>query len=190
MRKYYRRTVVPAISVFLVISFSISNADPGDKKPDDGNRHSVKAKKNPATEINWVRYDEGLELAKKENKKLLVEFTAKWCGFCKRMRTTTFRDPDIVALLDDYYVTSSIDGESRDTINIEGWITSERNLAKEYRIRGYPTYWFLTPGGEKIAPVRGYRSKDELYNILDYLKDDLYKTKKFEDFLKEKRKKK
>ena len=38
-----------------------------------------------APEIKWFAYDVGLAKAKKEGKHLFVDFTAKWCGYCKKM---------------------------------------------------------------------------------------------------------
>jgi thioredoxin-related protein len=137
--------------------------------------------------INFMKYDQGLELAKKERKKVFVEFTAKWCGWCKKMHSSTFIDPDIVKMMDEHYVAVSVDGDSRDTLNIDGWITSERALARQFKIRSYPTYWFLTSDAEPIAPVKGYRDKKSLGDILDYLKDDVYKTVDFKAFLESKK---
>ncbi len=186
MKKFNICLVVIAALSFL--AFSLSLADQAKKEPSNGKTESQGKSEKTPPEINWVTYDKGVQQAKKDGKKLMLEFTAKWCGYCKKMRATTFKDPDVIAMLNENYITATVDGESRDTINLEGWMTNGRSLAKEYRIQGYPTYWFFTSEGEKIAPVRGYRSKEELYDILDYLKDDVYKSKKFEEFLRDKKK--
>ncbi len=159
---------------------------PADNSANEGNSGTEKPKPavSSSTEINWQRYDDGLAQAQKEGKKVFVEFTAKWCGWCKRMHATTFKDPIVVNLLSKYYVTVSVDGDSKDSLNIDGYITTEKRLAREYRVTGYPTYWFLTPEAEPIAPVKGYRDAKALGDILDYLKDDQYKTVKYEDFLR------
>jgi thioredoxin-related protein len=158
---------------------------PADNTATKGNSDAEKAKPavSSSTEINWQKYDEGLAQAKKEGKKVFVEFTAKWCGWCKRMHATTFKDPNVVNLLSKYYVTVSVDGDSKDSLNIDGYITTEKRLAREYRVTGYPTYWFLTAEAEPIAPVKGYRDAKALGDILDYLKDDQYKTVKYDDFI-------
>jgi thioredoxin-related protein len=141
--------------------------------------------------IKWMKYDEGLALAKKLNKKVLVEFTAKWCGWCKKMQATTFKDTGVVALIDKYFVPVSVDGDSKDTLNIEGWLTTEAGLTKDtYRVSGYPTFWFLTSTGDMIAPLSGYREANVLLDILDYLKDEQYKTVTFQAYMDDKYKKK
>jgi len=177
-----------AIPLSILIAITIAWADQPDSKGNSGSEKTNETKSSSAElKIDWMEYDDGLELAEQEGKKVFVEFTAKWCGFCKKMHATTFKNPDVIRLLNTYYVTVSVDGDSRDSLNIDGWITSERKLAREYRVTGYPTYWFLTSDAEPIAPVKGYRDARTLNYILDYLKDDLYKTVKFEDYLKEKR---
>jgi thioredoxin-related protein len=134
----------------------------------------------------WHKYDEGLKLSQTTGKKIFLEFTAKWCGYCKRMHATTFKDPDVIKVFNDHYILVSVDGDSPDTLNIDGLITTEKAFTREWKVTGYPTYWFVTPTQEKLASITGYRPKEVLYDILDYMKDDTYKTVKFEDFMKNK----
>lgn len=179
-----RQSLPILLSVFLL--FGLGWADTPASKENTKAEKKASAGESAPTRINWMKYDEGLVLAKKEGKKVFVEFTAKWCGWCKKMHASTFIDPEVVSMMSENYIAVSIDGDSRDTLNIDGWITSEKALAREYRVSSYPTYWFLSAEAEPIAPIKGYRDKSALGNILDYLKDDLYKTTSFEDFLKTK----
>jgi len=122
------------------------------------------------TEIQWMDYDDGMALAKKENKHVFANFTAKWCGYCKKMNKTTFLDPDIVKILSESFISVKIDGDSRDTLNIDGYKITNRNLAKsEYGVGSYPTYWFLDDKGTKLGYIRGYQSKEQLFSYLKYV---------------------
>jgi thioredoxin-related protein len=137
------------------------------------------------TEISWLRYDEGLELAEKNGKYILAYFTADWCRYCRIMEKETFQTAEAIKLINNNYVPVIIDGESKVELDIDGYKITERNLAKsEYRISGYPTFWFLKPNAERLAPVRGYKSRDMFLNILSYVKDDLYDKMSFDDYLK------
>ena len=138
------------------------------------------------THIAWRKYDQGLAEAKNNGKNIFVEFTTGWCGYCKKMHASTFMAPEVIEILNDKYVPISIDAESYDTLNIDGWITNGRAVAKEFGVKSYPTYWLLSSDQEKLAPVIGYKDKPRLMEILDYLKDDLYKTVKFDEFMKQK----
>jgi thioredoxin-related protein len=183
-----RISLLAVLSVFLMSGIGRNDTAPTGENTKD-KQEATQKESEPKTEITWMKYDEGLALAKEKGKKVFVEFTAKWCGWCKKMHATTFKDPEIVKLMDEYFVSVSVDGDSRDTLNIDGWITSERKLARQYRVSSYPTYWFLTSEAEQIAPVKGYRDKATLSQILDYLKDDLYKTVSFQDYIDSKKKK-
>jgi thioredoxin-related protein len=148
----------------------------------------VKASENKAVSdknINWVSYPEGLKLAEESGKKVFLEFSAVWCGWCKRMHATTFKDPEIIKILNENFISVTLDGESRDTINVNGWFTSGRKLAGELGVRSFPYFWFLKSNGEKLAPVRGYQTAENLMDILLYLKDDKYETMDFKQFLAE-----
>jgi thioredoxin-related protein len=187
-------SIVMLLAATLVLA---SLAQSNDKDPKQNNTPAKKSDSvatavvASSSDIKWMKYDEGLALAKKLNKKVMVEFTAKWCGWCKKMHATTFKDSTVIALIDKYFVPVSVDGDSKDTLNIEGWLTTEAGLTKDtYRVSGYPTFWFLTSTGDMIAPLSGYREAPVLLDILDYLKDDQYKTVTFQAYMDDKYKKK
>lgn len=136
-----------------------------------------------ADSIIWHRYDQGMKLAKKENKKLFIDFTAKWCPYCRKMEATTFRDSTVIAVLNKYYIPVRVDGDSSDSLNVDGVATTEKAVARDFRVTGYPVFWFVTPGGERLVSLEGYRPPDYMLRVLDYLKDNLYKTISFADFL-------
>lgn len=150
---------------------------------------SATKKKDGKSEIVWHRFDEGMVLAKEQNKKIFVQFTTDWCGWCKKMKATTFKDAEIIDFIDKYYIAVSVNGESKDSLNLDGWITTEKQVTKEFGVRSYPTFWFLSSENVRIAPMKGYRDKKGMFDILDYLKDDLYKTTAFNDFIAQRKKK-
>ena len=171
--------ILSVMAIFLIGPAQAENNKPAIKISGPKPETAVKS------EINWLKYDEGLKVAAENGKNIFVEFTAKWCGYCRKMHATTFKDPRIIDMFDKYFVTVSVDGDSKDSLNIDGWLTTERLLTREYRVQGYPTYWFLNPKGERIAPMGGYQPADFLYDALDYMKDETYKTMSFEQFLEQ-----
>ncbi len=38
-----------------------------------------------ANQINWQTYEQGIEIAKKQNKKIFLYFHADWCKYCEKM---------------------------------------------------------------------------------------------------------
>lgn len=169
----------------LIIGFFWITAwgQPGQSREADSSSAKPPAQKTNPDKISWHKYNEGLKLAQQSGKKVLIEFTAVWCGWCRKMQATTFKDSTVIDLINKHYIAVTLDGESRDTLNVDGWITTGRELAGEYRVASFPTFWFLTSTGERIAPLIGYREAPGFIDVLDYLKDDTYKSTTFQNFL-------
>ncbi len=142
-------------------------------------------KDNPSV-INWQKYDQGLERAKKDGKKVMVFFYTDWCTYCKRMNSLTFTDEGVKKLLSDKFITVKVNGDSRNMLQVDKANITERELAGKYAVRGYPTIWFLEPNAEKISPVVGYVQTTEFTNILSFLGNDWYRSMSYEEYLKKK----
>ena len=142
-------------------------------------------------EVNWLYYDKGLELAKKQNKHLIVDFYTTWCGWCKRMDKDTYTNSEVKKLLTDHYVAVKLNAESSKNLSIDGKNLTERQVAQDFKVSGYPTTCFLKPDGERIACLPGYAGPEQFANILSYIKDKAYEKEiRLEDYIKEKQQKK
>lgn len=147
--------------------------------PIDADESSNSAEKSPEVDnasINWLPYDQAMAKLEGEDKHLFVDFTASWCGWCKKMEKTTFSDPSVIETVNEHFIPVKVWGDSDDMLDIEGYKISQKNLAKEYQIRGYPTFWFIAPNGDKIGPLGGYQTTDRLMMALNYVKDYQYDT--------------
>ncbi len=143
-------------------------ADDGQSKTDSSGK---------SDEIEWLPLDSGLVLAKANDKHVFINFTTSWCGFCKRMDKTTFADSEVIAMMQDNFVTVKVDGEGRDTLDIDGYRITERNVTRaEFGVGSFPTYWFLSPGGEKLGMIKGYQFKQQLMPYLTYVAERQYDT--------------
>lgn len=133
-------------------------------------------------EIVWHRYDDGLQLASKVNKHVFVDFTADWCGYCRKMEREVWTDPRVIDILNNDFVPVRVNGESKRELNIDGYKISERNLAvREFGVRGFPTFWFLKSDGTKLGPLGGYRPADFMVEALTWVKEERYDSTSTED---------
>jgi len=170
----FMKTLKISSALFVMLLFSLAVLA-GDEKKDEGTQKPVTPAVPAASEIKWLSYDEGLAKAKREGKHLFIDFTAKWCGYCKKMDGSTFIEPEIVKMLNDDFVPVKVDGDSEKELNIEGYKVTEKNLSRqEYKVRGYPTFWFLDAQGTKLGAVSGFQPATNLLNTLQYVKDKKY----------------
>ena len=164
--------VTSALLVIMVAS-AILAGEPQENK---------EGEKSSSTEINWMKYDEGLAAAKESGKHIFANFTTDWCGFCKKMNKTTFVDPAIVAAINKDFVAVKIDGDSGDTLDVDGYKITEHDLTtSEYHVAGYPTYWFLESDGTKLGYLRGYQTSDQLSQALKMVAERQYEKPKNAD---------
>ncbi len=125
--------------------------------------------------VQWLRYDEGLAKAKKEDKHIFVNFTTSWCGWCRKMDAETFAKEEVIGMLNEHFVPVEVDGESKRELNIDGYKISEKNLTKyEFGVRAFPSFWFLKSDGSKLAVIRGYRNPEFMMEAFEYVKDRKY----------------
>jgi thioredoxin-related protein len=141
--------------------------------------------------VTWVSYDLGLENAKKENKPIMVDFYTSWCGWCKKMDKETFAHKDVSKLLSQDYVAVKLNAESSKKLKIGGQDLTERDVAKDFKVTGYPTICFLKADGDKIGCLPGYAGPEHFVNVLSYIKDKAYeKNIQLQDYIKQKEEKK
>ena len=86
--------------------------------------------------IDWREWEAAaFAQAAREEKPILLALVAPWCEHCAAMDRTTYRQPDVVRLVDDRFVAIRVDTDRRPDIN------------ERYNLGGWPTTAFLTPEG-------------------------------------------
>lgn len=90
--------------------------------------------------IEWLEWgSEAFEKAASEKKPILLAISAVWCHWCHVQDRTTYSDPDVIQLVNRYYVPIRVDNDRRPDVN------------RRYNMGGWPTTAFLAPQGDIIA---------------------------------------
>jgi thioredoxin-related protein len=127
--------------------------------------------------IHWVSYDKGVALQKGTDKHLFVDFTTTWCGWCKKMEAETFSDPAVIHFVNTNFVPVKVWGDQDSVLDIDGYKITQQQLTQSvFGVQGYPTFWFENAKREKIGPLPGYKSKEDLMNALNYVASYKYDT--------------
>jgi len=138
-----------------------------------------------AADKNWVGFDEGLKLAKEQNKQVLIDFYTDWCHWCKVMDEKTFSNETVANKLKAGFITVRLNAESKtETATYMGNTYTNVQLTQAFGVTGFPTLAFLEPDGGLITKIPGYVPADKFLNVLDYIDAQCYsKDVTFEEFL-------
>ncbi|WP_415324932.1 thioredoxin family protein [Chryseobacterium sp. MMS23-Vi53] len=98
--------------------------------------------------------------AKKEKKMIFLDVYATWCGPCKLLKKTTFKDPELSDYFNKNFVSLEVDGEKGEGIEI----------VKKYQLKGYPSLVFIDSNGNVVNKTLGYYDGKELLEIVKGIK--------------------
>jgi thioredoxin-related protein len=146
------------------------------------------------TAINWITFSEAVERCKKEPRKIIIDVFTDWCGWCKHMDATTFKNPVVTSYISQKYYAVKLNAEMHDTIVFNnttfvnpvngGRGTHQLASALLNNKLSYPTTVYLDEKMDMLSPVPGYQDAPTMEMILNYFGEESYKTIKWEDFQK------
>ncbi len=149
--------------------------------------------------IQWMSFSEAVEARAKfmtENadaiqqrkvapKKIFIDAYTNWCGWCKKMDATTFKDPAVVNYMNQNYYAVKLNAEMHDTIVYNGHKffnpapkgkKGTHTLASSLMDNkmSYPTYVIMDENINRAAVFPGYKRTPEFFGILTFFGSNEY----------------
>lgn len=149
-----------------------------------------------AQKINWMTFQEAVELNRTAPKKIFIDTYTDWCGWCKKMDQTTFQDSLVVAYMNENYYAVKLNAEMNDTIVFGGYTyvnnggmngrrgTHQLAAALLQGNMSYPSYVFMNEKNQLITVAPGYMDASQFLPVLKYIGTDAYLKQSFKDYIK------
>ena len=100
----------------------------------------------------WLTsWDEAMKQSKKTGKPVLADFTGSdWCVWCKRLKGEVFDKPDFKKWAKDNVILLELDFPNSKP-QPEALKKKNGELAKKYKIEGFPTVLFVDANGKELG---------------------------------------
>lgn len=144
--------------------------------------------------VKWMTLEEALEKSKTDKRKIFVDVYTDWCGWCKRMDSTTFINPVVAQYLNDHYYPVKFNAEQqKDIVYKDKTYQFKKNGARGYHELAalwlnnrlsYPTAVFLDENQGVIQPLPGFQDASKMEAILNYFGTDSHKKTPWETYQK------
>ncbi|GAA3969262.1 thioredoxin family protein [Mucilaginibacter dorajii] len=107
-----------------------------------------------SAQINFIEnsWGEALKQAAAKNKYIFVDAYASWCGPCKLLKATTFKDGKVARFYNSNFINVAMDMEKGDG----------PQLAAKWGLQAYPTMIIFDPKGKPVYGTVGYIKADDL----------------------------
>lgn len=111
-----------------------------------------------ASSPTWLTsFSDALNAAKSAQKRILVDITADWCGWCKKMRTDVFDQAEFKVYARDHFILLEINADKN------------RDFLEQFDLEGFPTVLILDPSGKEIHRIVGFRPLSDFLAALRHL---------------------
>lgn len=135
-----------------------------------------------AQNVQWVDLEEAFELQKSNPKPILIDVYTNWCGWCKHMEATTYKDPQIVNYLNANFYAVKYNAETHDTIvindkryvnNVPKGSKGTHEFARETGVKSYPTTLLYDKNGQNQSLAAGALTAEQIAPLLVFFGEHL-----------------
>lgn len=134
-------------------------------------------------QLKTYTFEEAEKLSKENPKPFVVFIHTSWCNYCKMMENSTFKNPEIIAILNNNFYFISLDAENKEDIQFNnhkfqfkpnGQNTGIQELATALATINsqvvYPTVTILESDYSIVFQKGSFISDKELLLVLEKIK--------------------
>jgi thioredoxin-related protein len=143
--------------------------------------------------INWVSWEEAVELNKTNPKKVFIDLYTDWCGWCKKMDKSTFVDTEVVDFMNKHFYAVKFNAEQKEDISYQDksfkFIKSGRRGVHELAYAlldgrlSYPTFVILDESFARIMISPGFKKAPQIMKELNFAQTEVYKKMSWQDYI-------
>ena len=114
---------------------------------------SVKSKEGEGIKFKGLTLEKAKAEALKNDQFIFIDAYTSWCGPCKKMAATSFKDAAVGELFNEKFINLKIDCE----LDVDG-----PEISRMYKVAAYPTLLIIDGNGKLIKQVVGFKSAEQL----------------------------
>jgi len=146
----WKHIVIPA-AVLTLIALVAAGCTPSAAGPEAAPTEPAAA----SGEIAWLKsLPEGQQAAQAQQKPIMVDFFATWCGPCRMMDEDTWPNAKVVAA-------------AAKVVPVRLNVDANQDVASQYGITGIPTVVFLDASGKELGRHVGFASAEEILKVMN-----------------------
>ncbi|AFZ70590.1 thioredoxin domain protein [Caldisphaera lagunensis DSM 15908] len=116
--------------------------------------------------VNWYPWGrEAFELAKKENKPILVDVGASWCHWCHVMDEQNYNNEEIAKIINDNFIAIKVDRDEMPSVDRKLQIA----ISSLFGQGGWPLTVFMTPD-KRVFYGGTYFPPEDSFNMIGFKK--------------------
>jgi thioredoxin-related protein len=132
----------------------------------------------------FVGYDAGLKAARASGKPIFLYFGRYGCAWCDHTNKKTFSNAALKKLYTENYELVYVDAESGKRLTLpSGERLTEAELGVRLQAFATPLFVYLTPQGDKIMQVPGFKTVQDFRDYDRYVRGGHYRQKTLLEFL-------